>query len=74
LAKQARIDELGFLPAFDATMLEQSKIWGRVAAESRAYLDTLTSDSEDDVQPKKAQSMTSTKNNKKKKTITKKSK
>ncbi len=67
LAQQARIEELGFLPAFDATMLEQAEIWGRVAAESRAFLDTLTSDSEDNLEPKKAHNMPTTKNNKKKK-------
>ncbi len=42
-------------------------------------MDTLTSDSEDDLEPKKAQNMHTTKNNKKKKnkkkkTITKKTK
>ena len=57
LARQALIDKLGFLPAFDATMLEQSEIWARLAAEGRAFLDTLSSDSEDDVQTKNGNNM-----------------
>ena len=54
LAQQALIDKVGILPAFDASMLEQSESWARIAAESRAYLGSLSSDSDDDVQTKNA--------------------
>jgi len=54
LAHQALIDKVGEIPAFDASLLEQSEILARVVAESRAYLGALSSDSEDDVQTKNA--------------------
>ena len=46
--KRERIEKMGAIPAFDADMRALSEGYGKLAADGRAYLATLSDDSDDD--------------------------
>ena len=47
-AKRERVEKMGEWPAFDADMAALAENYGRMAAEGKAYLATLSDDSSDD--------------------------
>ncbi len=47
-AKRERIEKMGRIPAFDADMAALAANYGRMAAEGKAFLATLSSDSDDE--------------------------
>ena len=46
-AKRERIERMGFIPAFEADMEALANNYGRMAAEGKAFLATLSDDSDD---------------------------
>jgi len=46
-AKRERIEKMGAWPAFDADMAALAENYGRMAAEGKAFLATLSDDSDD---------------------------
>jgi hypothetical protein len=47
-AKRARIEKMGAFPAFDADMTALSEAYGEMATAGKAFLATLSDDSDDD--------------------------
>jgi hypothetical protein len=46
-AKRERIEKMGIIPAFDADMAALAENYGKMAAEGKAFLATLSDDSDD---------------------------
>jgi hypothetical protein len=46
--KRERIEKMGAIPAFDADMTALSEAYGKMASDGRAFLATLSDDSDDD--------------------------
>jgi hypothetical protein len=46
--KRERIEKMGAIPAFDADMKALSEAYGKMASDGRAFLATLSDDSDDD--------------------------
>ena len=47
-AKRERIEKMGIIPAFDADMAALASRYGQMAAEGKAFLATLSDDSDDE--------------------------
>jgi hypothetical protein len=45
-ARLRRIEEIGFLPAFDADLSRDIATWGKLARDSRAFSNSLSDDSD----------------------------
>jgi hypothetical protein len=49
-AKRERIEKMGQIPAFEADMAALAENYGRMAAEGKAFLATMSSDSDDETE------------------------